>query len=493
MDLQQKLQALRELVRSYGSAIVAFSGGVDSSVVLAVAKQELGERVLAVTAHSPVYAQRELEAAKSCAQQLGVPHEIIFTRELDDPRYINNPPTRCFHCKQELFSKLTELARARGFAVVLDGTNASDIGDFRPGMRALKDYNVKSPLLEVGLTKPEVREIARVLKLPTAEKPAMACLASRLPYGSAITPEKLKQIEHAEEFLFSLGFSQVRVRHYNEMARIEVPPHEMAQLLANRDAITARLKELGFRYVTLDLAGYRSGSMNEALKSSRLSRLSDSTDSLDSFATPDLDRERRCGVAEAVFCLGKTPEQIAAIMRELRTKTEPVLATRATPEQARAVRELLPDAIYHEQARLLTLGAPKAPKGGTVLVVTAGTSDIPVAEEAAVTAHYLGNRVEKLYDVGVAGVHRLLAHRERLNAASILIVVAGMDGVLPSIVAGLVEKPVIAVPTSVGYGANFEGLSALLTMLNSCAPGVAVVNIDNGFGAAVLATKINRL
>ena len=481
MNLQQKLQVLRELMRSYGSAIVAFSGGVDSSVVLAIAKQELGERVLAVTAHSPVYAQRELEAAKSCAQQLGVPHEIIFTRELDDPRYINNPPMRCFHCKQELFSKLTELAHARGFAVVLDGTNASDIGDFRPGMRALKDYNVKSPLLEVGLTKPEVREIARVLKLPTAEKPAMACLASRLPYGSAITPEKLRQIEHAEEFLFSLGFSQVRVRHYNEMARIEVPPHEMAQLLANRDAITARLKELGFRYVTLDLAGYRSGSMNEALQTSA------------AFARPDIEREHRCGVAEAVFCLGKTPEQIAAIMRELHTKTEPVLATRATLEQARAVRELLPDAIYHEQARLLTLGAPKAPKGGTVLVVTAGTSDIPVAEEAAVTAHYLGNRVEKLYDVGVAGVHRLLAQRERLSAASILIVVAGMDGVLPSVVAGLVEKPVIAVPTSVGYGASFAGLAALLTMLNSCAPGVAVVNIDNGFGAAVLATKINRL
>jgi pyridinium-3,5-biscarboxylic acid mononucleotide synthase len=157
------------------------------------------------------------------------------------------------------------------------------------------------------------------------------------------------------------------------------------------------------------------------------------------------------------------------------------------------VQELLPDVIYHEQARLLTLGAPKAPQGGTVLVVTAGTSDIPVAEEAAVTAQYLGNPTERLYDVGVAGMHRVLAHRERLNAARVLIVVAGMDGVLPSVVAGLVDKPIIAVPTSVGYGASFGGLSALLTMLNSCAPGVAVVNIDNGFGAAVLATKINRL
>lgn len=478
MDLQQKLTNLRELIRSYGSAIVAFSGGVDSSVVLAIAKQELKDCVLAVTAHSPVYAQRELEAAKELAQQLGVAHEIIFTRELDDPRYVNNPPTRCFHCKQELFGKLTKLAQARGFAVVLDGTNASDMSDFRPGMRALSEYNVKSPLLEVGLTKPEVRELAQMLKLPTAEKPAMACLASRLPYGSTITPEKLRQIECAEEFLFELGFSQVRVRHYDEIARIEVPPNEMSKLLAHRDIVTDRLRKLGFRHVTVDLAGYRSGSMNEALGP---------------FAKPDLERESRCGVAEVVFCSGKTPEQIAVIMKELRKKTEPVLATRATAEQARAVTALLPNVVYHEQARLLTLGKPREPQGGTVLVITAGTSDISVAEEAVVTAQYLGNRVERLYDVGVAGMHRILAHRERLNAAEILIVVAGMDGVLPSVVAGLVDKPVIAVPTSVGYGASFEGLSALLTMLNSCAPGVAVVNIDNGFGAAVLATKINRL
>jgi len=481
MTLERKLAGLRELIRSYRSAVIAFSGGVDSSVVLALAKEELGDRVLAVTAHSPVYAQRELEAAQRLVQQLGVPHEIIVTRELKDPRYVNNPPTRCLHCKQELFSKLTELAKARGFAVVLDGTNASDITDFRPGMRALKDYSIHSPLLEVGLTKPEIREIARMLGLPTADKPAMACLASRLPYGSTITSEKLRQIEHAEEFLFGLGLSQVRVRHYNEMARIEVLPEEMPKLLMHRDTIAAQLQNLGFRYVTLDLAGYRSGSMNEVLKT------------IGPFAKVDLERESRCGVAEAVFCPGKSPEQIAAIMSELHKKTEPVLATRATPEQARAVQALLPEVIYHEKAQLLTLGAPKAPQGGTVLVITAGTSDISVAEEAAVAAQYLGNKVERLYDVGVAGVHRVLAHREQLNAANVLIAVAGMDGVLPSVVAGLIDKPVIAVPTSIGYGASFEGLSALLTMLNSCAPGVAVVNIDNGFGAAVLATKINRL
>ncbi len=267
--IAQKLERMRALVRSYGSAIVAFSGGVDSSVVLAIAKQELTDRTFAVTAHSPVYAQRELEAAQQLAQQLGVPHEIIFTRELDDPRYVNNPPHRCFHCKQELFGKLIALAQSRGFAVVLDGTNASDMADFRPGMRALRDYNVKSPLLEVGLTKPEIREIARALGLPTAEKPAMACLASRMPYGSTITIEKLKQVEQAEEFLFTLGLSQVRVRTYDGTARIEVPPEEMARVFEHREAVIAHLKKLGFKYVTLDLQGYRSGSMNEVLGSIR--------------------------------------------------------------------------------------------------------------------------------------------------------------------------------------------------------------------------------
>jgi hypothetical protein len=211
------------------------------------------------------------------------------------------------------------------------------------------------------------------------------------------------------------------------------------------------------------------------------------------FAKIDTDRERRCGLPEIVFCEGKEPEQVAQIMRHLHANASLILATRATEQIFSAVQRTLPTAIFHQAARLISVGEPKPPCGGTVLVLTAGTSDIPVAEEAAVTCGLLGNRIEREFDVGVAGVHRLLAHPEKIQSASVLIVVAGMDGVLPSLVGGLVSQPVIALPTSQGYGASFQGLAALLTMLNSCAPGVAVVNIDNGLGAGVLASRINQM
>lgn len=213
------------------------------------------------------------------------------------------------------------------------------------------------------------------------------------------------------------------------------------------------------------------------------------------FAKPDTVRELRQGLPEVVLCEGKSAEQIVKIMRELAAGPQAhlVIATRADAQMYKAVQKELKGAQFHEQARIISLGKPRKKRGGKILVLTAGTSDIKVAEEAAVTAELLGNEVEREYDVGVAGIHRLIAQLDKLMAANVLIVVAGMDGVLPSIVGGLIEKPVIAVPTSVGYGANFKGLSTLLTMLNSCAPGIAVVNIDNGFGAGVLASKINHV
>lgn len=212
------------------------------------------------------------------------------------------------------------------------------------------------------------------------------------------------------------------------------------------------------------------------------------------FARVDTDRKRRCGVPEVIYCQGKTPKEIVGITKTLYAAEGLVLGTRISKEQFRSVAKAFPKARYHERARCFTLEKKPLPKmRHTVGVLCAGTSDLPVAEEAAVTLHILGCRVDKIYDVGVAGMHRLIAHRERLEACSVLVVVAGMEGALPSAVAGLVSKPVIAVPTSVGYGASFGGLAALLGMLNSCGSGVTVVNIDNGFGAGYAAAAINRL
>lgn len=266
--LAAKRRNLRQILQGMERLVVAFSGGVDSSFLLAVACQDLGaSRVLAVTATSAVYSIRETEGAKALAQRLNVEHLLIETRELDDPRFAQNPTNRCFHCKHELFGALQKLAQKRDFLAIADGTTCSDLGDHRPGMRALKEYGIRSPLLEAQLLKPEIRELSRLMGLPTWDKPAMSCLAARFPYGSVITAEKLRQVDQAEEYLYSLGLTQVRVRHYEKLARIEALPAEMAPLIAQRAAIARQLKALGFSYITLDLEGYRSGSMNEALKS----------------------------------------------------------------------------------------------------------------------------------------------------------------------------------------------------------------------------------
>ncbi len=209
--------------------------------------------------------------------------------------------------------------------------------------------------------------------------------------------------------------------------------------------------------------------------------------------TPDLQREDRIGFAEVIYCPGKTPEQLRCAAEHLFQTHKNVIASRATPEQAHVLSDLNPDVQYNEQARTAYLHRDQTDRGrGTILVVSAGTTDIPVAEEAACTAKVMGNRVERVFDVGVAGLHRIMSVRERLESAEVIIVAAGMEGALPSVVGGLVSRPVIAVPTSVGYGASFQGVAALLGMLNSCAPGVTVVNIDNGFGAAFAAARINR-
>ena len=265
--LHKKLKELEAILDPYGSALVAFSGGVDSSLALAVAARALPRhRVLAVTSNNETYLPSELDLAREFADSLGVEHLVVNTRELDDPNYASNPTNRCYFCKSTLYSDLARLAEEKGYACVVDGANKDDEGDYRPGRKAAKELGVVSVLSAARMSKDEVRELAKHLGLPTWDKPALACLSSRFPYGQEITPEKLTQVARAEEFLRREGFKQVRVRHHGEIARLEVGPGELERAFAMREMISAELLDAGFLYVTLDLAGYRSGSLNAALK-----------------------------------------------------------------------------------------------------------------------------------------------------------------------------------------------------------------------------------
>ena len=264
--LEKRLGQLERIVAPHGSALVAFSGGVDSSLALAVAARALPKgKVLAVTSNNETYLPSELDLARDLADSLGVEHLVVNTRELDDPSYASNPTNRCYFCKSTLYSDLARIAGEKGYACVVDGANKDDEGDYRPGRKAAKELGVVSPLSLAGVGKAEVRELARHLGLPTWAKPALACLSSRFPYGQEITPEKLAQVARAEEFMRSRGYSQVRVRHHGEIARLEVGPGEMERAFAEREEISAELKTAGFLYVTLDLAGYTPGSLNAVL------------------------------------------------------------------------------------------------------------------------------------------------------------------------------------------------------------------------------------
>jgi uncharacterized protein len=261
-----KLAACQADLRQMGRVVVAFSAGVDSTCLLALAAETLGAaQVLAGIGVSPSLPQRELAEARELAGQLGVELAEIPTGELENPQYAANPAERCYFCKHDLFSRLVNLAKQRGFHAVLSGANTDDVGDFRPGLKAGAELGVRNPLMDAGLSKADVREISRRMGLPTWDKPAMACLASRVPYGKTITAEKLSRIELAEQVLKDRGFRQVRVRDHDSVARVEVPQEDMARLLSQRQAVIEGLNACGYAYVAMDLAGFRSGSSNEVL------------------------------------------------------------------------------------------------------------------------------------------------------------------------------------------------------------------------------------
>jgi uncharacterized protein len=266
--LDRKLSQLRELVRSFGSAAVAFSGGADSTLVARIAKDELGNKTVAVTIDSPMYPASELAKAKGVAKCIGVEHVVVRVDPLGDRKFITNPPDRCYLCKRDDLTHIRRIADERGLKHVLDGSNADDSEDYRPGIKAKEEMKVRSPLAETGLTKADVRTISKALLLPTAQKSSSPCLASRIPYGERITAEKLMMIEEAEEFLKAKGFDDVRVRMHGDMARVEVSPKDMVMLASPgmRVSVTKKLRSLGFTYVSVDLEGYRMGSLNEVLR-----------------------------------------------------------------------------------------------------------------------------------------------------------------------------------------------------------------------------------
>jgi pyridinium-3,5-biscarboxylic acid mononucleotide sulfurtransferase len=266
--LAAKAGRLREILSGYQSVLIAFSGGVDSAYLAIAAAGALGNRALAVTADSPSYPDTHRQLALTIARDFGFSHEVIHTTELDRPEYRANPANRCYFCKDELYGRLAAIARERGIAVIVDGNNADDRGDYRPGRQAAREHGVKSPLDEAGLAKEDIRELARAAGLASWDEPASACLSSRIPYGLHVTDERLRQIERAEAVLRDLGFRIFRVRHHDDTARLEIARAEMPRALDPdvNARLVAALKALGYQYVSLDLQGYRLGSLNEALR-----------------------------------------------------------------------------------------------------------------------------------------------------------------------------------------------------------------------------------
>lgn len=262
----EKLIKLRDIIKNKGSLAIAFSGGVDSSLIAKVAFEELGDRSTAVTIDSDTFSRRELDISKNIASEIGITHEIVKVSELDNKDFVKNPIDRCYHCKKEEMDAISKIAEKREIEHIAFGVNMSDFSEHRPGIKALNEKNFFQPLVEAEIDKSEIPGLAKILGLSNFNLPSTTCLASRIPYGNKITAKKLNQIEDAETFLYSIGFEQSRVRNYGDLARIEVNIEQLPMILENRESIISKLKDLGFLYITFDLEGYKSGSMNKVLK-----------------------------------------------------------------------------------------------------------------------------------------------------------------------------------------------------------------------------------
>ncbi len=494
--------ALRAAAGPSGRLGVAFSGGVDSSVLLALAVRALGSaRVVAVLGVSPSLAADERLTAHRVAAFVGVPVVEVETREDERAAYRANGPDRCYHCKDELFTRSRSRVAARhGLVAVAYGENADDVRrPDRPGALAAGEHGVLRPLADAGLDKAGVRRdrpgaAAAVRGQARGAVPGVADPAPRgrgpgeaapgRDGGGRLCTAWDSPTAGCATTATSPGSSSIPrtscerrpTRCARSWSTPSAAPGSGSSRWTSWGSSRGRSRCHSWRrgMAELDMAG------------------------VDEVADLDHERARRRGYPEAVYCEGKPPDHvrvIAATLRDRAATTDgppPVaLFTRATAEHARAVLDVLPEARWEPEARLIAWPADPPPAtGGRVAVVAAGTSDLPVAREAALTAGYLGRATDLVVDVGVAGLHRISRHLDTLRAARAIVVVAGMDGALPGVVAGLVGAPVVAVPTSVGYGAAFGGIAALLTMLNACAPGIGVVNIDNGYGAGHLAAQI---
>lgn len=487
----QNLKDLEQWISRYPSVAVAVSGGIDSAVLAFAANEARGKDSIALIAKSEFLPARDLDDALRLLEEIGMPYKLVEAHPLEVPEVARNEDDRCYFCKRELFGRLLDAARdafeGEGF-VLLDGTNYDDLHEDRPGLRALEELGVESPMAKMRLTKDDVRQMAKSAGIRIWEKPSSACLATRMRPGVPIDPARLGMVDAAEEAVRALGFSQVRVRDMEGAAVVQLLPIELAGMDEFAEGkIREAVRGAGFEDARVDERGYGTDR-----RDARMDVGNDSFVDI-GFASVDTGRLSRQGFSEVIYGEGKTAEQIVSIIQALANAGQrDLLITRLSPEKAEAVSDGI-DIEYNEMARCAIVGSRPEPSGmGYVLVVTAGTSDVPVAEEAAITCEMLGNEVVRAYDVGVAGIHRTLAHESEIREASTIIVIAGMEGALASVVGGMAECPVIAVPTSVGYGASFGGLAALLAMLNSCASGVAVMNIDNGFGAACFASKVNH-